>query len=99
MIFRLILLFWITTLSGLLAQEHTSAPLYEFRGVWIATVSNIDWPSKPGLSTEDQKRELLRIFDKHQGMGLNAVIFQVRPTWRPWQEKLFLESLFDLCCS
>ncbi|SVD66759.1 uncharacterized protein METZ01_LOCUS419613, partial [marine metagenome] len=30
----------------------------EFRGAWIATVNNIDWPSKPGLSTADQKKEL-----------------------------------------
>src|SRR5262245_4622746 len=32
-------------------------PPREFRGVWVATVKNIDWPSKPGLSTTEQKRE------------------------------------------
>ncbi|NEQ28368.1 MAG: hypothetical protein F6K28_57200, partial [Microcoleus sp. SIO2G3] len=32
-------------------------PLREFRGVWIATVANVDWPSKPGLTTEQQKAE------------------------------------------
>ena len=31
----------------------------EFRAVWVATVGNIDWPSKPGLSTEQQKQEAL----------------------------------------
>ena len=39
-------------------------PLREFRGVWIATVANIDWPSRPGLSTEEQKKELVRILDR-----------------------------------
>src|SRR5690606_22714513 len=58
------------------SSQELDSPLYEFRGVWIATVANIDWPSKPGLSTQDQKRELLWILDEHQRMGLNAIIFQ-----------------------
>lgn len=33
-------------------------PKREFRGAWIATVVNYDWPSKPGLSTADQQTEL-----------------------------------------
>lgn len=51
----------------------------EFRGVWIATVANIDWPSKPGLPVEQQKSELVAILDKCREMNLNAVVFQVRP--------------------
>ncbi len=51
----------------------------EFRGVWVATVSNIDWPSKPGLSTEDQKREALAILDTAANLHMNAVVFQARP--------------------
>lgn len=51
----------------------------EFRGAWVATVSNIDWPSKPGLSTDEQKRELIGILDHHQQSGLNAVMLQIRP--------------------
>ena len=35
----------------------------ELRGVWVASVSNIDWPSKKGLSVEQQKREFLTILD------------------------------------
>lgn len=62
------------------AQNINHTPLHEFRGVWIATVANIDWPSKPGLSTEDQKRELLWLLDQHERMGINAVMLQVRPT-------------------
>ena len=51
----------------------------EFRGVWVATVGNVDWPSTPGLPVAQQKAELLAILDRAQRMNLNAVIFQVRP--------------------
>src|SRR3954451_14342217 len=51
----------------------------EFRGVWVATVGNIDWPSKPGLSTADQQAEAIRILDKAAELNMNAVVFQVRP--------------------
>lgn len=51
----------------------------EFRGVWIATVNNIDWPSKPGLPVDKQKEELLALLDLAARVRLNAVIFQVRP--------------------
>src|SRR5438094_452513 len=51
----------------------------EFRGVWVATVANIDWPSKPGLSADRQKEELIAILDKARELRLNAVVFQVRP--------------------
>jgi len=68
----------------------------EFRAVWVATVGNIDWPSKPGLSTWDQQRELLAILDRATALKLNAVIFQVRPgadaffasTLEPWSQYL-----------
>ncbi len=52
----------------------------EFRGVWVATVDNIDWPSKPGLSSRDQQRELRALLDRAVELRLNAVIFQVRPS-------------------
>lgn len=50
----------------------------EFRGVWIATVANIDWPTKPGLTTQQQQDELIALLDKCVEMNLNAVVFQVR---------------------
>lgn len=59
--------------------QQLSSPKREFRGVWIATVVNIDWPSKAGLSTAQQKQELIEILDQHQKQGINAVMFQVRP--------------------
>ena len=51
----------------------------EFRGVWIATVYNLDWPSSKGLSAGTQQAELRAILDKVAALKMNAVIFQVRP--------------------
>lgn len=50
------------------------------RGAWIASVANIDWPSKPGLSTEEQQTEFETLLDGLQDMGINAVFVQVRPS-------------------
>jgi len=63
-----------------LASDMEAPPVpREFRGVWIATVDNIDWPSKAGLPVEAQKAELLALFDRAARIRLNAVILQVRP--------------------
>jgi len=68
----------------------------EFRGVWIASVANIDWPSRPDLSTEKQRDEFRYILNQHQKNGINAVIVQIRPSadafyrssYEPWSEWL-----------
>ncbi|MDX1952076.1 MAG: family 10 glycosylhydrolase [Verrucomicrobiota bacterium] len=68
----------------------------EFRGSWIATFKNINWPSAPGLAVSEQKAELLRILDKAVELKLNVVILQVRPAcdalydspFEPWSEHL-----------
>lgn len=54
-------------------------PKREFRGAWIATVENIDWPSAPGLPVDQQKKELTSLLDFLQDAGINAVMFQIRP--------------------
>ncbi|QEK52438.1 family 10 glycosylhydrolase [Pedobacter aquae] len=72
-------LFFFSFISIKVQSQMVSGPKREFRGVWIATVVNIDWPSKAGLSTAQQKDELMNILDQHQKQGLNAVFFQVRP--------------------
>jgi uncharacterized lipoprotein YddW (UPF0748 family) len=51
----------------------------EFRAAWVATVQNIDWPSKPGLPSGRQRGELLAILDKAVELNLNALILQIRP--------------------
>jgi uncharacterized lipoprotein YddW (UPF0748 family) len=71
-------------------------PKQEFRAVWIATVDNIDWPSKKGIPVDSQKAEFIRILDLHKSNGMNAVIMQVRPAtdafypspYEPWSEWL-----------
>jgi len=68
----------------------------EFRAAWVASVANIDWPSRPGLSTAAQQAEIVRIVERAQSLGLNALIVQVRPAadalyaseLEPWSEYL-----------
>jgi len=71
-------------------------PAREFRGAWLVTVANKDWPSKPGLPVEQQKAELTELLDRAAQLKLNAIIFQVRPacdamyesSLEPWSEYL-----------
>ena len=75
---RLFLLF---VLHGFVIQALLGQPpKREFRGIWVATVANIDWPSEPGLSTAKQQKEIFEILDLHKQNGVNAIILQVRPT-------------------
>ncbi|MBC9730459.1 glycoside hydrolase family 10 protein [Streptomyces sp. TRM68367] len=68
----------------------------EMRGVWLATVVNRDWPSKPGLTAAEQRAELIAHLDRAVKNRLNTVIFQVRPTadalwdspYEPWSQYL-----------
>jgi len=55
--------------------------LMPFRGAWIATVANIDWPSQEAVgNTEKQQEEMIFLLDSLHAIGINAIIFQVRPT-------------------
>ncbi|MCX5389629.1 glycoside hydrolase family 10 protein [Streptomyces sp. NBC_00094] len=68
----------------------------EFRGVWVATVANRDWPSRSGLTAQEQRAELLAHLDTAVERRLNAVVLQVRPTadalwpspYEPWAQCL-----------
>ncbi len=53
-------------------------PKREFRGAWIATVANLDWPTQSAAPSV-QQAQLISIFDNLKAIGINAVIFQVRP--------------------
>ncbi len=59
------------------ALAQAPAPRYEFRGVWIATVFNLDWPVR-GSPPEQQKAALIQMLDRLKESGINAVFFQVR---------------------
>lgn len=68
----------------------------EFRGVWVATVDNIDWPSRGNYNSDSQRVEFTRLLDMHQRNGMNAIIAQIRPAtdafypspYEPWSEWL-----------
>ncbi len=51
----------------------------EFRGVWVASVANLDWPASNNLSVEQQKESLKNLFTEIAKLNFNAVVFQVRP--------------------
>ena len=51
----------------------------EYRAAWVATVANINWPSKPGLSVQQQQKEAIELLDLLKTNNFNAVVFQVRP--------------------
>jgi uncharacterized lipoprotein YddW (UPF0748 family) len=71
-------------------------PPREWRAAWVATVANIDWPSKPGLSAAAQQAEIRALCDTAVSTGLNALILQVRTATdalydsrlEPWSEYL-----------
>lgn len=71
-------------------------PLRQLRGMWIASVVNINWPSKTGLTPEVQMAEYLAWLDVAQSRRLNAVFAQIRPTadafwpspFEPWSQYL-----------
>ncbi len=50
----------------------------ELRGVYIATVYNIDFPSKKGLGKDELARELDDIIENTASLGCGAIYFQVR---------------------
>lgn len=68
----------------------------DFRGVWVATVLNIDYPSKPTADAEVLKAEAVKILDNAAKTGFNAVFLQVRPAsdalykskFYPWSKYL-----------
>jgi uncharacterized lipoprotein YddW (UPF0748 family) len=74
----------------------TAAPKRELRAVWIATVGNIDWPSRQGLTAQQQQQEFISKLNFLQRHGFNAVIVQVRPAadalydspYEPWSRYL-----------
>ncbi|CAN5274745.1 family 10 glycosylhydrolase [soil metagenome] len=61
------------------AAQSVPEPPREFRAAWIASVHNIDWPSKRGMPASAQQAELRGLLDLAASVGLNAVVLQVRP--------------------
>ncbi|MBT8184717.1 MAG: family 10 glycosylhydrolase [Eudoraea sp.] len=78
MIKKIAFLFVFILSSCSLFKSNIPQPKREFRGVWIATVVNIDWPKNGNDSWEKQKTDYLHILDFYQSLNLNAVIVQIR---------------------
>ncbi|WP_173021538.1 glycoside hydrolase family 10 protein [Lewinella sp. W8] len=77
-------------------SRATDPPGRELRGVWMATVLNIDYPQRPTTDAStlmaDFRSQLFRL----RRAGINAIFFQVRPAgdaiypsrYAPWSEWL-----------
>lgn len=74
----------------------SQSPKREMRGVWVATIENIDWPSKKGLSSEAQRNEFSEMISYQADLGFNSVFVQIRAasdafyarSSEPWSEWL-----------
>lgn len=77
--FLALIAFQITEAQSIFSVQAVAAPKREFRGAWIATVTNLDWPSSPWLTPQQQRDELVSLLDALYAAGINAVIFQIRP--------------------
>ncbi len=92
------ILFSVLTLLYFTSNIYSQSipPKREFRSVWIATVTNIDWPSSKTLTPAAQRSEYINILNRHKSNGMNAVVTQIRPSCdafyqssiEPWSEWL-----------
>ena len=73
---------WLDSPAFVRAGETDLPPIpaisREYRGVWVATVANIDWPSKPGLPSDQQQAEAIKILDTAADLKMNVIVLQVR---------------------
>ncbi len=65
--------------AAVLALTVFGASAKEFRAAWVASVYNINFPSRTGLSPSAAKAEIVRICDAAKAANLNALMVQVRP--------------------
>lgn len=63
-----------------LTQDRQNAINNDFRGLWVATVLNLDYPTKATTDSEVLKSEALKIINKAESLGMNAIVLQVRPS-------------------
>ncbi|HEX2899721.1 MAG TPA: family 10 glycosylhydrolase, partial [Bacteroidia bacterium] len=76
---------WVFLLGLLLVLPSTvegqgpMPPKREFRGAWICTLANLDWPSRANMHSDLQKNEFSKILNNLESAGMNAVFVQVRP--------------------
>lgn len=76
--------------------EHREETKYEMRALWVASVLNLDFPSKNTLSVEQQKQEFINLLDTMAKYRFNTVVMQIRPSgdvlyaspYEPWSQVL-----------
>ena len=93
LLFIFVLLFSLNSCS---VFQPVPEPRREFRGFWMATVVNIDWPKSGHDSIAKQKADYLKILDFYQDLNFNAAIVQVRTAgdafyksnYAPWSRYL-----------
>ncbi|MEO3874420.1 family 10 glycosylhydrolase [Nonomuraea sp. B12E4] len=82
--------------SSTACATDPATPKRQLRAMWISSVSNIDWPSRTGLSVSAQQAEFRAWLDLAVQKRMNAVVVQVRPTadafwpspYEPWSQWL-----------
>lgn len=88
------LLFFAFGISSFQLNAQTP-PKREFRGAWMATFSNIDWPAVGSTSAQEQSTFIQRV-NEHQATGMNALFVQIRSqcdamypsSFEPWSRDL-----------
>ena len=89
-------LFTLITFCFFHITVQSQNPKREFRGAWIATVGNIDYPTSKTLTTTQQQAEFIKLLDQHKQAGINAIMVQIRTNGdafypselAPWSEFL-----------
>lgn len=93
----IIIIIFLLNLTAFAATNDTSLKESgDFRGLWVATVVNIDYPTKPTTNSEILKSEAIQILDYAKNTGFNAVFLQARPSgdalyhskYYPWSKYL-----------
>ncbi|MCL1982892.1 MAG: family 10 glycosylhydrolase, partial [Clostridiales bacterium] len=62
------------------SESYAAAAEKEFRGVWVPTVLNINYPLERTADAEMLQKYALDIIEQAYDMGFNAIVLQVRPT-------------------
>ncbi|PKQ68626.1 glycoside hydrolase family 10 protein [Raineya orbicola] len=91
MLKKSLFVFFLLMFGATIFAQKNLYPRTEMRAVWVTTVANIDFPSRKGLSAEEQKKEFINILEKCKQLNFNAIIVQVRPA----ADALY-ESSFEL---
>lgn len=93
------LIFLIAVVALMIPQLRAEEQKREMRAAWLATVSNIDWPSERGTGAAviaRQKQTLIDYLDGFASTNMNAVCIQVRSmcdamyqsSYEPWSSYL-----------